>query len=573
MPVRSARDVRVWVLLALVVALSFGLRFGAITRLLPIQPEPDAYMVGVLRQQVGETTPFPGRYDDVYPHLLPILTAHVFGPEALARAPLDSSLAEHLRAASAPYLLLRYTVAAFAFLLAPLLFLVARRWLEGGSAALAAALLATALLHLAHSAVAKPHAAGATLTWLAILCALRQLERPTWVRMLLTAGAAGLAIGTIQSGYFTLPVLFAAAFLGWRRTPGRWLAIGAWILPCLVVLTGILSSTGGLHVQEGGVRMGSRGHLLRFQSLSGSGLVRWLELFWQHDPLLAVLAAVGLPLALLQAWRARSEPIARGRWLLLASFVLPYALLVSLDRRVVDRYLLPLYPVFCLLAAMALDALQARLPRRVPRSLLVTLALALPTWTAVRYTWLGTRPSTFDRLATWLEARPGARDAKILLTPNFSPPLFPTQGALHAQLATTAGRAQPWFHYLGQLEHVPATAPAYDLRPLRQRLLQSRPLHGEPDLTEQAAAAYLEAEAPDLIVLEIREGLDWVPGWDGLYRAIRARAELLTVISGEGGRMPGESWLDYQDPRHLARRVLRAESFGPHIEVYGWRAP
>jgi hypothetical protein len=93
-------------------------------------------------------------------------------------------------------------------------------------ALLVAAFLATALLHLAHSTMAKAHGAHATPAWLTILCALRQVEAPSLRRLAATTEASALAIGTFHSGLFTLAPLVAAALL-WERDP----VLGGWPQP------------------------------------------------------------------------------------------------------------------------------------------------------------------------------------------------------------------------------------------------------------------------------------------------------------------------------------------------------
>lgn len=245
------------------------------------------------------------------------------------------------------------------------------------------------------------------------------------------------------------------------------------------------------------------------------------------------------------------------------AFALPYALLVSLDSRVVERYLLPLYPLFALLGAGALSALHSRLRRDAPMVVCTVALLAFPAWTSARFTWIGRQPSTYDQLARWLEAQPDATRSRVLLSLWITPPLCPTAEALAQQLATSSGRSQPWFRYLGGLSSLPENVSRYDLRTLPPELYQRSPPPGEDEVL-----AALEALHPSWIVLEDTPRVLTFPGAKAIHATVRAHAERVEVFRGYASSHRGP--LDCQGARDLALRTLDATAPGPRLEVYRW---
>ena len=560
-------------MLLLVTALSFGLRFGAIGRLLPVRPEPDSDLVWMYRSLAGQQIPGADFYFGRYPVLWPRTLALVAGEKALAPAAPDATLEEHLEAASAPFLNLRLLMAAIAFLTAPLGFFLARRWMSDGWALLVAALLATALLHVAHSSVSKAHAAHVTLAWITILLVLRQLEAPSLARILATTVVAVLAIGTFHTGFFVLLPMFAAACLS--RPTSRVVFWSAFAAVPIAFLGGLVFTPGGLTVgahahlwdgvQSEGIQLGN-GHALLLKNFTGEGLLKWPQYFWEHDPLLAICSAIGLVVMLhfvASTWRDHS---ARRRVLIVSAYVLPYLVLISLDRNVVDRYLLPLYPLFVLLAVVAARAIFAALPGTPARVFACLALLALPTYVAVRFTLLGRRPDTFEQLASWIEKQPGATSKKILLSPAMAPRLFPTQSALTNLLADSRGRSQPWFEYLGRLAHLPTNAVGYDFEPLAPALYD---VDAEP--SPESLTSYFDSAQPDWIVLEVSRRISVVPATAAVYTRVRQRGKLIATFSGEPEVRALQTPFDYQGARNLEQRVLSAEAFGPRLEVWSMK--
>ncbi|MBK7645428.1 MAG: hypothetical protein IPJ19_20715 [Planctomycetes bacterium] len=554
-------------LLLLVTALSLALRLGAISRLLPVIPEPDASSVWTYREMCGEPIgeELHKLHYGVYPLLPPWVLAALLDHAALLPAAQDAPLAEHLQAASAAYLHLRWLFGILSALLVPVVYGVARRLWTEGWALLCAALVAFALLHVAHSSVAKAHAADATFVWLTIWLSLRICAAPSLALVASSTLSTACAIGMMQTGFFAVPPMFVAALFASRANSARATRVAAWLAPFAAIAGGLCFVPGGVHVGANGVTMGGHGHTILFHNLDGRGLATWIRMFWEHDPVLAVLAGLGL-FALLAGLRAAWKDLAaRASWLVIGAFALPYLTVISLDELVADRYLLPVYPLFALLATLALRTLLARVADVRLQVLAALAVLALPAWVALHYTWIGRQPSTLEQLARFVETRPGAESAKFLLSPALAPPLFPTQDSLARQIATSTGRSQPWFYYLAKLARVPASAPAYALETMPKQLFVRTPSAGE-------VQAYFDEQKPDWIVMEVSARVLAFPGARAVLEVLRAQGQRLLVLSGEHGEHPGEVPIDYQAARDLERRVLAANALGPQLEIYRWPA-
>lgn len=538
-------------------ALALTLRLGTSTRLLPLCPEPDASMVWTYRDLCGETTELlPYEYDGVYPLLLPRLLAALPGGSHLPDPARATDLDEHLEIASSAVHRLRLLAALLAGLLPATVFFVARRFLSDGWALVASAFLAVCLMHQANSAIAKAHAPGVTLAWLTVWCALRLHEAPSWGRRLAAAAAGAAAIGMTQTGLFVLPATLVGLLA--RGVRGR----RDLCVPFLALCGAAPFLPGGIHLGSEGVKLG-HGHTVRFEAL-GNGMVRWPRFLWEYDPVLAALAAVGLAMALASARAVWRRPELRIRVVTLATYVVPYALLLCLYATLKPRYVLPLHPAAALLAAHALRVSARRHGSRWAACALVGLALALPTWTALRFLWLARRPDTFMQLGAWIEAQPGATEARILLSPSTAPPLYPTDASLAHQLQTNTGRSQPWFYHLSKLAAVPMDAAQYALDPVDPGVFR-------PSNSAHAIAAAFDRAGADWIVLEDSPRTRALPSWRLLRGVVRRNSPRIAFFSGELDHTGGGATIDYQSVPDLARRVLTATAFGPDIEVYAWR--
>lgn len=556
----SPRRVAWWLLGVTLLALA--LRLAALDRLLPVHPEPDASLVWVLRAMAGQTVENLALHEDIYPKFVAQLASLSLWWSPLAPAAPDAPLVEHLAAASAPYLKLRAVAAALGVLAVPLTYLLARSWLSKRGALFAATLLATSLLHVTQSTVSKPHVPAATFIALSLICVLRQTLTPSLFWTLCSTLAALLATSTLQSGLFVLGPLVISAWL-LRRAP---LAprLAAWVAPLVVALVGPGALLSKLSLDPSGVTMGS-GHVIEYGALNGGGLRAWTRQFFECDPGLALLCAAGLLVGLAALPAALRTPARRASLLLVLAFAAPYAALISLDSRVNERYLLPLYPLAAVLAAGSLAALSER-PNaaRVWRAAPIAL-LALASAAALRFAWIATRPDTFEQLSAWLEQQPQEVERRLNMTPSIAPRLAPTAESVQRQLTTPHGSSQPWFVYLGQLSEPPTGAPAWEMRALPLSLMGR-------DTTPEDIVDHFTRRPPGLIVFEHSARALAVPGGARFLQCVRDNSDLLARFSGEDGRWAGGVQIDYQSAPKWASRALRASALGPDLEVYRWRS-
>jgi len=546
-----------------VTLLALALRLAALDRLLPVHPEPDASLVWVLRALAGQTVANLALHEDIYPSFVAQLASLSLLWSPLEGAPPDAPLAEHLAAASAPYLKLRAVAAALGVLAVPLTYLLARSWLTKRGALIAATLLATSLLHVSQSTVSKPHVPAATFIVLTLVCVLRQTVAPSLVWVLLSTCAALLATSTLQTGLFVLAPLVTSAWL-LRRAP---LAprLAAWAAPLVVALVGPGSLLSKLSLDPSGVTMGS-GHVIEYGALNGGGLRAWTRQFLECDPGLALLCAVGLLVGLAALPSALRTSARRASLLLVCSFATPYLALISLDSRVNERYLLPVYPLAAVLAAGALSALSERPNAARVWGVVQAAALALASAAALRFAWISVRPDTFAQLSTWLEQQPSEVERRLNMTPSIAPRLAPTAESLQRQLHTPHGSSQPWFVYLGQLPQAPTAAQAWDMRAL-PLALQGR------DTTPEEIVEHFTRRPPGLIVFEHSARALALPGAARFLDCVRKHSDMLARFSAEDGRWAGGVQIDYQGAPQLALRALRASALGPDLEVYRWRSP
>jgi 4-amino-4-deoxy-L-arabinose transferase-like glycosyltransferase len=278
------------------------------------------------------------------------------------------------------FLLARTLSAAFGTATVAALYCLGRTLFSPAHALLAAAFLAGAFLHVRDSALATVDAPTSFLTVLALLGATAVLRRG-WRRDYLLAGSAvGLTTATKYNAIVVVVSLVMAHLIRTRRAGEPWRRI----LMAPDFHTGLL--------QAGIVFLAVNPYLLLDWSTARVDLL-WLlnrvrigqfvgvplnvgPAWWYHLTVslrygmglgLSVLGVAGVGLAL---WYR--EP----GGLMLASFVLCFFLLMGSGRLAFIRYMTPLVPVLCLLAASAILVLVGRLHR--PRArLLLTIALGV----------------------------------------------------------------------------------------------------------------------------------------------------------------------------------------------------
>jgi Dolichyl-phosphate-mannose-protein mannosyltransferase len=551
-PARSSRAARAG--LALLLVLGLVLRLVGLDHGLPQQTEPDGLVFATQTALIrsGAAHPETEREWGYYPQLVPRIAALLPGTGGTPPAQRDGQLA----AASRDWHDARLVVALLSLLAIPGTYFLARRFLSSGWSLAAAALADTSTLTLWFAQQARPHAAAAALVLLALVAALRVLERGAWSDVLLAGLAAALALGTLQFGVFALPPILLAILLaegrGWGWRAGAVLAVlGLPALAALVFYPLLFFS----------------GHVIYTGLFNGGGFAAIAGALAGYDPWLAAAALGGGGVLLAALARGARPSRERARALLVVlAYALPFLLAIGLYQRTYQRFAIPLVPFLALAAAAgcARIVLRGALARAALSCALLAPQLAL----AARLALLRSRPDTVAEAAQWIEARVPPGPERVLFLPTHDLPLPLDAQALESNAAMMDSPARPWYRYQRALAPEQRLAPgwkllAMPLKPAAQELLSAD------------APRYLRTLAADWLVVEVyTEGRKPLV-LDALHPALAEVAERAARIAPEDGGAQDDlplTWSDDEYPRWecWALRLFRAQRLGPVIEI--WRA-
>jgi hypothetical protein len=553
-----------WFAAALLLSLlAFAIRVASIDRLLPQRPEPDTFMVSYLVAKAQGVDPLERDqrtvlYCTLLPDALRWIPERVLVPEPKADAPL----AEHLAAAARPIVIVRLWIAALSSLLPLLTFLVMRRFLEPWAALLAAALVATSLLHSEFSQQARPHAAHASLAWLALWGLLRQVEKPSPRTVVVAAALVFLAVGSFQTGLLLLSPLAVA---GWssRRELGRraWLLIAGGI--AFVAAVALFHPP--LAWTSGSLELGNRGHRMGLSQMNGGGLWWVLDELWSCDPVLTVLGALGSVFALVGLVRERPHRAQWRQFAVVTAYALPLAAVLCAYDLASGRYVLPLLPVIAALAARGVAGLAGRGAWDVRRPSVLALALAslaFPTWVAMRFAALGREPDTLQQAAKWLEAHAASPREPLLVSTGLVLPVAARSSAFGADLIFPSG-VFPWLEYERE-RALPPSASQWELAMLPYSLLPRR--QDAADAVER----YLAGRPAGWAVVEDSNSTRRAPALAAFREVLARKGKLVAEFCGETSELAAHDPIDYQNTRFLAARILGASALGPRVEIYRW---
>lgn len=562
----------------LLTACALVLRFVGLGQHLPHALEDDSLQIeqaSVLRHRLHGTSGGPGALPTQYPLVLPALGALVPTLAADPRLLEPVSVADHLAKASERVLRMRWVVALVSALAVPASWALARRFLGSRWALVAAAFVALGLLPLVFAQQARPHGGFLGFSALALVACLRLRERGGWSRHAQAGLAAGLALGTLHFGLFLLPPLVAAHALAPRRSLAQ---LGAALATVALCAWLAYPSLDGGFAAGGDDALGPQPiglHPSLASSFHGGGAAIVLRELASHDPALLALAVAGL-LAVAGGARGararRDAPLGSGAVardaLVVGAFALPFATTLCAFDRTFARFLLPLYPVLALAAALAVRAgarLAARgLARRSPTAragasvACVALALALPSAGAAAYVRQRLSVDTVTLAARWLEEHVRRDEERISTGPFVSLPLhaLPLGGPPEAEWMLS-----PWERYL----HVRGGAaderlPRWDVRPLYGALRGPR---ARARIDAGRLAAELDEQRPRWVVLTRRPRPEAEPALE----AVLARGGVLAARFDRGDERAGPL------PAHALGRaallhLLRSERGGPTVEIY-----
>jgi hypothetical protein len=242
-----------------------------------------------------------------------------------------------------------------------------------------------------------------------MLLALAAHERPTLRTFAMAGAAAGLAAGVKYNGGMALLMPLVACFMTPSARPSRFsctlVAIGAAAAAFLVVapytlldLPGFLNRFATLTAEYRNAGTPAEpGTILYLKHLR-------LQFAWPGMLMIAGGLAMGLV-------RAVGGP-GRVPWAVALGFPIPYFFVVAAQNIIYARYMLPLVPMLCILAAAAVISgvsllRRYQFPRIVRTALIAGLTLALlapPALTAIEFNKLISQVSTVDLAYAWIEA-------------------------------------------------------------------------------------------------------------------------------------------------------------------------
>ncbi len=609
------------ILVALLTLAALAQRFVGIGYMLPHQPEPDAVIVW---QAAWFERPADAPPDDnvqmapFYPYLLSRVLAALPGHSYRRVLPPDRPIAEHLAAASEPYLRGRILIALMSVIAIPGTYRLARAFLSRGWSLAAAAFFATSLLDLSYAQQARPHCASCSLSLLAVLAALRVARKPTLGALVVACAAAFLAIGALHNGVFVLPSLALAIWFARER---RWFGLvlaatafaaalavwypflfraGVFVLPLLVLAIGLAIACvrrrrwvdlgivaafaiGALLVclprlfrfdifkpDEGG-QIDVGGQTVEWGFVSLQGFVRIVRGLWGYDPILLVLGGAGWIAALVALFSRGPRalpgalPGARAAFVV-GAFPVAFLAVWGVLATVWPRFTIQLLPYLALGAALSLRSV---LPRLLPRGLapraravavvtLVLVLLAVPAGAGIQLVRLRAREDTQVEAARWIERNARREDDVIATNFLLTLPLFAERGAIEALPVWFRG---PWEQY--QLALPPgAPLPAWKLRPIFRRgfLLDTV-------LSVEETQRVLDEEGPRWAVVVVPTAQ--AVAMDETREAVRARAghpvDAFLPFDLEHTQLLGSG---FELGFHALERVIESSAWGPPIEIY-----
>jgi len=271
---------------------------------------------------------------------------------------------------------------------------------------IASAFLALNYLHVRDSHFMTVDVPVGLMATVALVFALRAMDRGGVGDFV----AAGLAAGLATSTKYTvavvgLSVVTAYGFALRARPQGRlrppdrrlWLALAAMAAAALLTSPFVLLDFGTFVDQLGHEMRHFRAGFYPAEREVGT-VVYYSTRILPHGfgivPLLLALVAV-------VAWLRRRD---RGGIVLL-TFVVGYAIVIGGGTTVFARYLVPLMPPLCVAAAVGVDRLTASTPQRrrsAVACLVILLALAQPGWNTFRFDRLLATSDTRGEAARWI---------------------------------------------------------------------------------------------------------------------------------------------------------------------------
>ena len=563
-------------LLAAMTLAGLAVRLTGIEFCLPHMRENDSEIVTQVTHLRGKPlkTKISRVFYATYPMMTALATWAATSPAAEPAA--NATLAQHLEKAGDDYADTRRTVAVLSTLLIPVTWLLARRFAGPWWGLFAAALAGTSVLNVFFSQEARPHGPAAVCFVLAMLALFRLRRLPSTASYALVGVAFALLLGFLQSGIAMGFALLAAHAL--RRD--RRLFDPRLLLVPLIMAASVPGTYWPLFdhsledvestLDEQVVAM--PGHVVKWARFNGGGLEVTLATMRSYEPVLSLLVIAGLAIF---AWTRLAprpqDPESAGErrheaWIVL-SFVLPYALVISLWEENYERFLIPLLPFLACFAAWSARALVARLggPWRAAATAAFLAALALPGYASARLAWIRSRPDTVERAAAWIEEHLDPGREVIFHTPWWDLPLVRTAESLQDR------RGGKPFHVISTWKTYQAGFEPGVLPEPHWTIISMVIVEGFDGATREGLCQYLDSFGPGYYVIDAKKrGHPWMR-W--MSEELEARGTLLERISPDTDEWAWNYPLFDQDGVEpdwpdMTPRLLGARSVGPVIEIY-----
>jgi 4-amino-4-deoxy-L-arabinose transferase-like glycosyltransferase len=423
---REASDLRTSKLgLLAVLVVAAILRFWALGHGIPHAvgvDEPEIVERALMMMKSGALNPhffdYPGLH--LYLQLIVSIVRFVAGAITGAWTSLDQANAESF------YLWGRALTATFGVATVMLVYSIGLRW-GGRHALLAAGLLAVMPVHVRYSHYVLTDVPLTFFVTLTMLLSLVAHEKNRLGAFALAGAAAGLAAATKYNGGLALFMPLLACWMTVPARPSR--------LACSLAAIG--ACLGAFLLAAPYTVLDLPAFLNAFARLSGeyrdSGASAEAPAFTYLKHLrngmgtpAVLLVAGGLVLGVVRLVRGPG----RVRWALAVTFPLLHFFMIAQQQIVFGRYLLPLVPQLCLLAATATVSGVSLLRRyeipRAPRTALIAAltiaALLPPALQAIAWNRMAGKVSTVDLAYSWVKANvpPGSRivvEARNLVLP------------------------------------------------------------------------------------------------------------------------------------------------------------
>lgn len=558
--------------LALCLLLAAALRFLGIMHGWPRNYVPDTTVVRAALSIGAGANPLAGDpLPTQYPYFLPYVLAVVYGAwfaGGWATGFFPDARAFEAWAFANPeafFLVAGVVVASFGCWLVWLVAAVTRRLLGEPAALLAALFSATSLILVQLSHQARPHLVATALVFAALHFTLLHVDESRPRALVLGWLFAGLAAAAVPYALLSaaIPAL-GSVRRGDARRGARDLSIGAAVFLAVQVFfyprfvagdgiryessTGLFRSYGGLYLSDALV--------------TGGGFPKLLGWIVTYEPVLAVLAAAGIAIAIRRRrWSAR--------WAVTAVFPLLYVLVYGSYEVIHPRYLVPLVPFLSIPAAWVAVRGQRRVSRAataawgarfgpVAAAGFAAVLLLPPLAQAVRFDVLLRREDTRSIAERWIADNLGA--SALIATEAHGVDLPLDEGALRWAAANRPQQLGVKDRHRLRLAERGALADGYPVRRLWH-------LEGY----RQSAVGDLAGEVGGGHVVAVVHGD--VTRDDLFYRTLQRDGRLLLRVSP---LRPGVRRAETRLPLELQRPLWglwQVERCGPIIEVYELKRP